>query len=54
MPVPGVGFTVGLTVDIPVTGGNSEEIDFNGASTTQSAFSSVLFFGATVGLLAYF
>jgi hypothetical protein len=49
-PVPHVGFTVGLTADIPLTGGHGE----TRAGTTVSASQSIFFLGGTVGMLAYF
>ena len=53
-PVPHVGLTLGLTADIPLTGGHSQEVDVNNGSTTNSAGSSIFFFGVTAGLLCYF
>ncbi|MBV9947576.1 MAG: hypothetical protein JOZ69_12050 [Myxococcales bacterium] len=53
--IPHVGFTAGLSLDIPLTGGHSQTTDNNnGNSISQSAGSSILFFGITAGLLAYF
>ncbi len=54
-PIPHLGITAGLTADIPLAGGHSQETDLNtGLSRTNSASSSVFFFGATAGLLGYF
>lgn len=53
-PVPHFGFTVGVTVDIPITGGHSTETDSPGNSITQSNWSSVFFLGVTGGILGYF
>jgi hypothetical protein len=53
-PIYHVGFTAGLTADIPFAGGHSTETDTGGTSTTFSASSSVFYLGVTVGMLAYF
>jgi hypothetical protein len=53
-PTPHFGFTLGLTADIPLAGGHSQEIDVANRSITNSASSSLLFFGVTGGLLGYF
>lgn len=53
-PIPHIGFTAGLTGDIPLLGGHSNEIDQGGVARSQSAWSSVFFFGVTAGLLGYF
>ncbi len=53
-PIPHLGFTLGLTADIPIVGNHSLETDQNAASTTVSFSSSILFFGATAGMLGYF
>jgi hypothetical protein len=53
-PVPHLGFTLGLTADIPLTGRHSETQDQPNSSTTFDASSSILFFGVTAGLLGYF
>jgi hypothetical protein len=54
-PFPHVGFTAGVTTDLPITGGHSSDTTpANGATVTQSASSSVLFFGITAGMLVYF
>jgi hypothetical protein len=49
-PVSHFGFTVGLTTDIPLTGGHS---DTNAASVTQSQSADIFYIGATVGILGY-
>jgi hypothetical protein len=53
-PIPHVGFTAGLTVDIPFAGGHSTEQDNGGTTNTFSASSSVFYLGVTLGMLAYF
>jgi hypothetical protein len=53
-PVPHFGFTVGLTADIPITGGHSVEVDSPGTSRTTSNWSSIFFIGVTGGVLGYF
>jgi hypothetical protein len=53
-PIPHLGFTVGLTGDIPIAGGHSREVDGNGGSTTVTASASQLFIGITAGMLGYF
>jgi hypothetical protein len=54
-PFPHVGFTAGVTTDLPLTGGHSQDTTpANGGTTTVSAASSVLYFGITGGMLVYF
>jgi hypothetical protein len=53
-PFPRFGFTVGLTGDIPLTGGHFVSVTTPNASTTVSAGSSLLFIGATAGILGWF
>jgi hypothetical protein len=53
-PVPHVGFTAGLTVDIPFAGGYSNENVNGGTTNTFSASSSVFYLGVTLGMLTYF
>jgi hypothetical protein len=53
-PIPHFGFTVGLTTDIPLAGGHSQEVVTNNQSTTTSAWSGIFFFGVTGGILGYF
>jgi hypothetical protein len=53
--IPHVGFTAGLTLDIPFAGGYSVSTPTgNGTNTTQSGGSSILYFGLNMGMLAYF
>jgi hypothetical protein len=53
-PVPHVGFTLSPTLDIPLVGRHSTTQDRTNGSTSTDASSSILFFGITAGLLAYF
>jgi hypothetical protein len=54
-PIPHLGFTAGLTADIPIAGGYSvDQTNNNGSSTSQSASSSIFFLGVTLGMLGYF
>ncbi len=57
-PIHHAGFTVGLTGDIPIGGGHSQEVNFtNGTMTTDTkngAASSQAFFGVTAGMLVWF
>jgi hypothetical protein len=54
-PFPHVGFNAGLTADIPLTGGHSQDTtDPTGRSMTLSAWSSVAYFGLTAGMFVYF
>jgi hypothetical protein len=53
-PIPHFGFNVGLTADVPLAGGHSQEIVTNNQSTTTSAWSSIFFFGVTGGIFGYF
>jgi hypothetical protein len=54
-PFSHVGFTAGITTDLPLTGGHSQDTTpANGATVSVSASSSVLYFGITAGMLAYF
>jgi hypothetical protein len=53
-PIPHVGFTAGVTADIPLTGGHSYTADVGGASSSVSAGSSLFFIGGTVGMLVWF
>jgi hypothetical protein len=52
--IPHVGFTAGLTLDIPFAGGYSFSSSTNGNTTTVSNGSSLLYFGLNLGMLAYF
>ena len=53
-PIPHVGFTAGLDVDIPLTGGHGIEDDNGGTSQSISGHSSVVYFGAVLGMLTHF
>jgi hypothetical protein len=53
-PIPHVGFSAGPTMDIPLTGGHSNDHNAGGTSTNTSAWSSVLYFGVTVGMFTHF
>jgi hypothetical protein len=52
--IPHVGFTGALDVDIPFGGSSSSSTTTGGVTNTFSAFSSVAYVGATVGMLTYF
>jgi hypothetical protein len=53
-PIPHVGFTAGIDMDIPVAGGIS--VDTNTAGTTQSVsgHSSIFYLGVDLGMLVWF
>jgi hypothetical protein len=53
-PIPHLGFTAGLTADIPIAGGYSLDTNTNNNTTSQSASSSIFFLGVTLGMLGYF
>jgi hypothetical protein len=55
-PMRHVGFTAGLTTDIPIGGGHWSNTTFSGTGTTvnESRPSSIAFFGVTVGTLVWF
>lgn len=53
-PIPHVGFTAGLTLDIPFAGGVSGSTQNGGQTTTTTDSASVLYFGLTLGMLAHF
>ena len=53
-PIQHVGFTVGLTWDIPLAGGHSTETVENNNTQTNSAGASIWFLGVTAGMLVYF
>jgi hypothetical protein len=54
-PIRHFGFTVGITGDIPIGGGHSQEtVPMNGATTNLSAPSSFAFIGVTAGMLGWF
>jgi hypothetical protein len=52
--IPHVGFTAGLTLDIPFAGGYSDSTASNGQTNTTSNSASLLYFGVNLGMLAYF
>jgi hypothetical protein len=54
-PVNHFGFTVGVTGDIPIGGGHSQDVVLpNGSSTSTSAPSSLAFLGVTAGMVVWF
>jgi hypothetical protein len=53
-PIPHLGFTAGLTADIPFGGGVSTDTTQGGTTVSTSNFASVFFLGVTVGMLGYF
>ena len=53
-PIPHLGFTAGITADLPFAGGHSSETDTGSTSTTFSASSSILYLGVTLGMIGYF
>jgi hypothetical protein len=53
-PLPHMGFTVGATSDIPLTGGHSLNSSQNGTSQDVSAHASLFFVGVTAGMFVYF
>jgi hypothetical protein len=53
-PIPHLGFTAGLTADIPIAGGYSSETVNGNTTNSQSASSSIFFLGVTLGMLGYF
>jgi hypothetical protein len=53
-PVQHLGFTAGLDVDVPLSGGISTETDSGGTSTTTSFSASMLNVGVSLGMLGYF
>ncbi len=53
-PIPHVGFTAGLTMDIPFAGGWSNSVEQGGTTQSNSGGASILYFGLTMGMLAYF
>jgi hypothetical protein len=53
-PIPHVGFTAGLSLDVPIAGGHSQDVPVGGGTQSVSASSSILFFGITMGMIAYF
>jgi len=53
-PFPHIGFTAGLDVDIPLTGGHGVEDDNNGTSASISGHSSIFYLGGVLGMLTHF
>jgi|HubBroStandDraft_1064217.scaffolds.fasta_scaffold60167_2 hypothetical protein len=53
-PIPHVGFTAGLTLDIPFAGGVTGSNQNGGQTVTTTDSASVLYFGLTLGMLAHF
>jgi hypothetical protein len=53
-PIPHLGFTAGITADLPFAGGHSSETDTGSTSQTFSASASVLYLGVTLGMIGYF
>ena len=53
-PINHIGFTAGVTGDIPIAGGWSGTTNTNGVSQTSSASASVGYFSINLGLLGWF
>jgi hypothetical protein len=53
-PFPHIGFTAGVTMDIPFGGGHSIENVTNNTTTTFSAGASDFYLGVTLGMLVHF
>jgi hypothetical protein len=53
-PIPHLGFTAGVTTDIPITGGHSYTSVNNGTSSSVSAGANLFFIGGTIGMLVWF
>jgi hypothetical protein len=53
-PIPHVGFTAGVTADIPLTGGHSLNTTTGDDSESASAHSSIFYLGVELGMLAHF
>jgi hypothetical protein len=53
-PLSHIGITAGLTADIPIAGGHSVTNETPNMTTTNSAGSSIFYFGAELGLLGWF
>jgi hypothetical protein len=53
-PLPHIGITAGLTIDIPFGGGHSTDFDQGNTSQSFSAGSSIFYLGVTAGLLVHF
>jgi hypothetical protein len=52
--IPHVGFTAGLDADIPLTGGIKVSGTQGGVSQSISGHSGIFYFGAVLGMIAYF
>lgn len=52
--IPHVGFTAGVTMDIPLVGQWSDSTENNGTTRSDSGGASILYLGLTMGMLAYF
>jgi hypothetical protein len=53
-PLSHIGITAGLTADVPIAGGHSVTIETPNVTNTNSAGSSIFYFGAELGLLGWF
>jgi hypothetical protein len=53
-PFPHIGFTAGVTMDIPLGGGHSIENVMGGTTQTFSAGASDFYLGVTLGMLVHF
>lgn len=53
-PIPHLGFTAGLTADIPFAGGFSTTTPNGNGTTTVSNSASAFYFGLTLGMLGHF
>jgi hypothetical protein len=53
-PFPHIGFTAGITMDIPFGGRNSTENDQGNSTQTFSAGASDFYLGVTLGMLVHF
>jgi hypothetical protein len=53
-PIPHVGFTGGITADIPIAGGHSINTTTGDESASASAHSSIFYLGIDLGMLVHF
>jgi hypothetical protein len=53
-PIPHVGFTAGIDMDIPITGGISQDTNAGGTTASFSGHSSIFYLGVDLGMLVYF
>jgi hypothetical protein len=53
-PIPHFGFTVGPMFDIPMTGGQKNEVTTNGVTVTTNDSAKIFNWGFCAGLLGYF